>query len=1111
MPKDVLEIKTFESGNIYNADDRDIPDDAAVYSENIDPYGQGGSLMAIQADAATIKTNVDTTRMKLINDNGTYRLVYVDKSDFDIKKVDDVYGSPSSPTVLQAGTFGTSTSIAALQTNNKEVHMGLGSTRDAKWVGTIPHGQFGGSAPSGLQCVKAELTSPTSFPNMHKVVSDGTHAYGIEFGGFRLYKFKLSDHSFVESKIIESGTLPELSAIALASDNNLWLFDVANKNYATTQIGTSTLGYWMKVNASTLDVISSGTLNIEKTTSNMVGYGYKGVGITTTSNDNPIVTDIIEIGNYLWFGLGCGITGQAQDLRNKLHLCNQETNQFVTGATVIAGMRHFTMQDSGTNNVGEWELGASLGSPKYATAIIPPICLIDPKHTNNDYCGIVMEWYKEDGSTSLHNAAGLGLRDTSNASSISQLGLAVMSMHKNDNGGTDFPDNWASYFTSGDIQTSEGRVFGIFQSSDKSKMMFGFRNNSTSTLSDYEFMDSYDHDTTYTNHELGPRITNAGEDINNGVVYFKNNNSNYDYYIWSGGGVGRLMSLINSSNHSTSNYTPRLENAVELILLENTLTSAIHINNKKYYYKVSFLYDGYQESPLSDFTSILSTGKQIAININVHSVVSVNARVSHINIYMAEGEQFSLSPTGFYRHVRSVKLDADWTSVSDNAANPNWGSYYTRLYTHATGLGASYEARTGISEVLKNTIPKYGLSAQLNNFLYVADCSHPEIDDASNYIFKSRPFNYDQFNYVIDFMILPDKPVALEVFNGRLYAFTTNKTYVINPDGLYIEDTLEGIGCRNQNGVVVSEIGMCWIDSNSIYLHDGKVVRDVGSKIKKSHQIDDTYNVYSTLEKLCAFSSSDYNGDIVVGYDSYRKAFCFFYTYKYTTTTTFQQTGCSYNSATESINHPANNLIVAGLAVSGPDIPSGSIISDIVPDNPTRFEIDSMPTGTQTNATLTFTNTVINYAPQCLVFTVPKNRWDVWNRTNSDTTTTFNTHSTLNGKNSELLVSDTTGLLKPFDPLNSTRLDNFKWYSKKFTMGESTSDKKIYKVEILSEDSSPTITVNTAENSTSYSTLSTKRTARHAQVKLEVTGDSTATIDALRLVYRRLKRTKAMS
>ena len=121
---------------------------------------------------------------------------------------------------------------------------------------------------------------------------------------------------------------------------------------------------------------------------------------------------------------------------------------------------------------------------------------------------------------------------------------------------------------------------------------------------------------------------------------------------------------------------------------------------------------------------------------------------------------------------------------------------------------------------------------------------------------------------------------------------------------------------------------------------------------------------------------------------------------------------------------------------------------------------------------------------------MPKNRWDVWNRTNSSTTTDFNTYGAVHGKNNELLVSDTdNGLIQPFDPKSSTRLDNFKWYSKKFTMGESTTDKKLYKVEILSEDNTPTITVNTAENSTSYTALTNKKISRHAQVKIAVTGD----------------------
>ena len=144
MPKDVLEIKAFESGNIYNADDRDIPDDAAVYSENIDPYGQSGSLMAIQSDATAIKSAVDAKRMAMINNNGTHQLTYIDNSDGYLKQIADVYTGSPAITNLEESNLGSGT-IPAMQTNNKEVHIGLGQTKDAKWVGNIPYGQFGGS------------------------------------------------------------------------------------------------------------------------------------------------------------------------------------------------------------------------------------------------------------------------------------------------------------------------------------------------------------------------------------------------------------------------------------------------------------------------------------------------------------------------------------------------------------------------------------------------------------------------------------------------------------------------------------------------------------------------------------------------------------------------------------------------------------------------------------------------------------------------------------------------------------------------------------------------------------------------------------------------------
>ena len=54
---------------------------------------------------------------------------------------------------------------------------------------------------------------------------------------------------------------------------------------------------------------------------------------------------------------------------------------------------------------------------------------------------------------------------------------------------------------------------------------------------------------------------------------------------------------------------------------------------------------------------------------------------------------------------------------------------------------------------------------------------------------------------------MPNTATAMETFNGRLYVYSENETYIVNPDGMFIEDTIKGIGCRNQNSVIASVSG----------------------------------------------------------------------------------------------------------------------------------------------------------------------------------------------------------------------------------------------------------------------------------------------------------------
>ena len=217
--------------------------------------------------------NVDANRMAIINDEGTHRLVFVDESDGDMMKVDDIYGSPAL-SELESGSFAGASDIPAMQVNNKEVHIGLGKdvTKKPKWVGVIPNGQFGNSATSGLQIADAELKNPNPFPVMHKVVADANnkYVYGHKLNDNYMYKFDATD-GIVDKR--SRYYFSSIRSVALASDGNLWVADLVGNDLIIIKIDTDSM-----------DAISSRPLN----------------SFTNDAN----VTDIEQQGNTLWLAAG---------------------------------------------------------------------------------------------------------------------------------------------------------------------------------------------------------------------------------------------------------------------------------------------------------------------------------------------------------------------------------------------------------------------------------------------------------------------------------------------------------------------------------------------------------------------------------------------------------------------------------------------------------------------------------------------------------------------------------------------------------------------------------------------------------------------------------------
>ena len=73
MPKELHEIKTFKSGTIISPSERDIPEDAASYSLNLDSVTEDGKLKGIPKDKILTSSgfaeynhgNLDTTGIDL--------------------------------------------------------------------------------------------------------------------------------------------------------------------------------------------------------------------------------------------------------------------------------------------------------------------------------------------------------------------------------------------------------------------------------------------------------------------------------------------------------------------------------------------------------------------------------------------------------------------------------------------------------------------------------------------------------------------------------------------------------------------------------------------------------------------------------------------------------------------------------------------------------------------------------------------------------------------------------------------------------------------------------------------------------------------------------------
>lgn len=828
MPKELLEIKQFQVGTITTPSSTDIPLEAASDSLNIDPISENGKLEGLPDDMIldTDKTFKDSsiseesfkfTKAAVINDSGTDRVVAYNPTDNKLYKVDGFVDGASAntarPTAISATALVSGSDEVTFEKNNKEIHIGTGnaSTDIPKWCGVIPHGQFGASPTAGLQIQNAELDSPSLFPDIYSIVinASGTYIYGIEWEGNYVYKFDVANKKYARksSKVFNS-----TQGLALASDGKLWVVEKdSSSNMYVIKLDTEEL----------LDVVS--------------------VQITGGSTS---ISDILEIGDYLWFSK----YGAAGGSSTTAGLWNKAVSGFIAGASsqAIDNKTPWAGAASGTPTQGDWHDGAGTPDEYIVDFTVPKVALIDVKENSNNFCG----WFTK---VDVGGSSANFKHDGSNTVAVSSC---IQMVNYNSSAG----DRLSTSEESGKLYrlnnaTDYGTISSVTQGAN---LVLSHYSGATSEILfwssvDYDSIDSGDtssaHGTSGTSVDLSTAVSLSVDD------------SGIKYHVFAGAGNGRW------AYGAAASLEKNLETSLDITFGVADGDFLANLNHK-FFYKVSFLYDGYQESPLSDdFTTLLPAGsnKVIVLTVSIKNLALINKRITHLNIYRASSAVTTdTNPTGFYRLVGSYELNQSWAEITDSGDNPTWGNYRQKSITDNGDSGTSYEALNGISETLGNTLPNYALSTQLNNIHFIAKCSHPDLDDANTFMFKSQPYNFDQFDWSLDLLRLPTIPTVIKAFQGRIYAFDENNTYKIEPNNFYIEDTFEGVGCHGADAIITTEYGMFFADKNNIYMHNGQTAVPIATPILRKVE-------GSSL----GWHANTYGSSTKVIYDSFRNSVLF--------------------------------------------------------------------------------------------------------------------------------------------------------------------------------------------------------------------------------------------
>lgn len=790
MPREVLPLETFDRGIVCSLDPENTPLNAAYWSEDVDPnYSLGGIIGRSGDTQGTGVTFLGAADYSWIQRNdGKYDLVYYGLSTGSpaVRIIKDFYGTRSrtvDPHFLQKGEK------AGLVAGNKVVRAGFYRNPDSilptvmtdpKWIGYIDNGQFGAEAPSGYidgshpseipSTEDAECARPNFNVFFYKVVIIGSYTYGVAFGGNHLYG--ITSSTGVEAIKSKTGMFTKIQGFCNDGDGiHVWVFDQ-----------NSTYGTLYKVKVSDMSIVLACPL------------GAYTLGENGMFSDMTLTTATGQIYFGVWYPDG------------------KEFEDFTIGSTAKDTIVVFrTPKPSTSASLTLTDCSPSFGALTWYNSLGPGyvnpmqsmlLNLVTLSTTQVGYvCGFndtVLKWM----STGGPSPTGCIAVVSDSYTRFGSYGIIVLPRSVRD-----FAVNGTVYYATNKALYTAGNNNRVYKDVISDLPTAG--NAITATASSNTFSD------------IVSGTAGSVSFISSATVYMTRTRviSGVDSAIDSGvGGIGSLAEVCAGGSILAS--------------VEKMSGDGGFLPNTKYFYKFSFVYDGYQYSPLSAASVYDENEDKItsnkSIKIRIKDKTAISDRITHLCIWRASGGLRAATPDTQYRlALQKSIIDDSWVEDTSDKRIVSF-SYIDSMADE----GSLFDAITGFSETLDSSFIRWGIGIEYNSSLFVAKCIHPELTDASHMIFKSKKGRLDTFDWITDFLKLPEIPNAIVAFAGRLFVMSNNNTYKINPEEFYVEDVFKGVGAWSPKGVCVTEDVLYIADKENVYAYDGRNMVPIGEPIR---------------------------------------------------------------------------------------------------------------------------------------------------------------------------------------------------------------------------------------------------------------------------------------